>query len=104
MAVKFRPTGDRILVKRDAAPAKTESGLLHIPETFYIYEHPPQWGVVLAVGPGRRHKRTGARVEHEGLRVGDRVMIGKFTGHDLEIGGEQVMVSKIEDVLAVEEP
>lgn len=100
---KLHPAGDRILVRRDVAPKMTESGTLHVPDTFYDFEHPPQWGTVLAVGPGRRHKRSGQRVEVEGLKVGDRVLIGKFTGHDLEVGGEKVLVSKIEDVLAVEE-
>lgn len=102
MKVRFRPTGNRVLVRRDTAPTTTESGLLHIPDTFYEFEHPPQWGTVLAIGPGRTLK-SGERREIEGLKVGDHVLIGKFTGHDLEIGGEKVLVSKIEDVIAIEE-
>jgi len=91
----FRPLHDRILVKRIEAEEKTPGGII-IPDTA---KEKPIEGEVLAVGPGARDE-TGA-VRPLDVRVGDRVLFGKWSGTEVLIDGEDRLIMKEADVLGV---
>ena len=91
--MKIRPLQDRLIVKRVAEENKTKGGLF-IPDT--AKEKPIQ-GEVIAVGPGRSEK--GERVPME-LKVGDRVVYGKYSGTQVELEGEEIILIKEADVIA----
>ncbi len=92
--VKIQPLGDRVVVR---ALEETEQmrGGLYIPDTA---KEKPQQGEVVAVGPGRVEK--GERVPME-LKVGQAVLYGKYSGTEVTINDEQVLIIKESDVLAV---
>ena len=91
----FRPLHDRILVKRIEAEEKTPGGII-IPDTA---KEKPIEGEVLAVGPGRRDD-TGT-VQPLDVRVGDRVLFGKWSGTEVIIEGEDRLIMKESDVFGV---
>src|SRR5207237_1859690 len=91
----FRPLHDRVLVRRVEAEEKTPGGIL-IPDT--AKEKPIQ-GEVLAVGPGARDE-TG-RIQPLDVRVGDRVLFGKWSGTEVIIEGEDRLIMKESDVFGV---
>jgi chaperonin GroES len=91
----FRPLGDRILVRRVEEDAKTPGGII-IPDTA---KEKPQQGEVLAVGPGARDK-DGRRLEPE-LKAGQKVLFGKWSGSEVRIDGEDLLIMKEGDVLGV---
>jgi len=93
--MKIRPLGDKILVKRLEAEEKTKSGIF-LPESA---KEKPQQAEVLAVGEGRLLD-NGKRVEFQ-VKVGDRVLIGKWGGTELKIQDKEVLVLSEDDVLAV---
>jgi chaperonin GroES len=92
----FRPLGDRVLVKRVEEETKTKGGII-IPDTA---KEKPQEGEVLAVGPGARDEKTGARVELD-VKVGDRILFGKWSGSEVKIDGEDLIIMKESDILGV---
>jgi chaperonin GroES len=92
---QFRPLHDRILVKRIEAEEKTPGGII-IPDTA---KEKPIKGEVLAVGPGARDE-TGT-VQPLDVRVGDRVLFGKWSGTDVIIEGEDRLIMKESDVFGV---
>jgi chaperonin GroES len=92
---RFRPLHDRILVKRIEAEEKTPGGII-IPDTA---KEKPIEGEVLAVGPGARDE-TGA-VRPLDVRVGDRVLFGKWSGTEVLIDGEDRLIMKEADVFGV---
>ena len=91
----FRPLGDRVLVKRVEEEAKTKGGII-IPDTV---KEKPQEGEVIAVGPGSRDD-SGKRVEME-LKAGDRILFGKWSGSEVKIDGEDLIIMKESDVLGI---
>ena len=91
----FRPLGDRVLVKRVEEEARTKGGII-IPDTV---KEKPQEGEVIAVGPGSRDD-SGKRVEME-LKAGDRILFGKWSGSEVKIDGEDLIIMKESDVLGV---
>jgi chaperonin GroES len=91
----FRPLGDRVLVKRVEEEAKTQGGLI-IPDTA---KEKPQEGEVISVGPGARDEQ-GKRVEME-LKAGDRILFGKWSGTEVKVDGEDLIIMKESDVLGV---
>ena len=93
--MSLRPLGDRLIVKRLDNETKTASGLV-IPDS--AAEKPDQ-GQVLAVGPGRVNDQ-GRRVEID-VRVGDRVLFGKYAGQTVKINGDELLVLREDDVVAV---
>jgi chaperonin GroES len=93
----FRPLHDRILVRRVEAEEKTPGGII-IPDTA---KEKPVEGEVLAVGPGARDE-TG-RVQPLDVKVGDRVLFGKWNGTEVVIGGEDRLIMKEADVFGVVE-
>ncbi len=91
----FRPLGDRVLVKRVEEEQKTKGGII-IPDTA---KEKPQEGEVVAVGPGARDE-DGEYIKPE-LNVGDRILFGKWSGSEVKIDGEDLIVMKESDVLGV---
>ena len=92
--MKVRPLYDRILVKRVEEETKTAGGL-YIPDT--AKEKPTQ-GEILAVGPGRVEK--GERIPVD-VKVGDKVLYGKYSGTEVTIDGENYLILRESDVLAI---
>lgn len=91
----FRPLGDRVLVKRVEEESKTKGGII-IPDTA---KEKPQEGEVVAVGPGVRDE-DGEFVKLE-LKAGDRILFGKWSGTEVKIDGEDLIIMKESDVLGV---
>jgi chaperonin GroES len=91
----FRPLGDRVLVKRVEEEAKTKGGII-IPDTA---KEKPQEGEVLAVGPGARDE-TGKRIDPD-VKVGDRILFGKWSGTEVRIDGDDLLIMKESDILGV---
>ena len=93
----FRPLHDRVVVRRIEANSKSAGGII-IPDTA---KEKPSEGEVIAVGPGGRNER-GELVTPD-LKAGDRVLFGKWTGTEVRIDGEDLIIMKESDVLGVVE-
>lgn len=93
--MKLRPLGDRVIVKRLDNERQTASGIV-IPES--ATEKPDQ-GTVVAVGPGKRS--DDGTVLPLDLKVGDKVLFGKYAGQSVKVDGDEVLVIREEEVLAV---
>jgi chaperonin GroES len=91
----FRPLGDRVLVKRVQEEEKTKGGII-IPDNA---KEKPQEGEVVAVGAGARDD-DGDFIKME-LSVGDRILFGKWSGSEVKIDGEDLIIMKESDVLGV---
>ena len=91
----FRPLHDRIVVRRIDADQKTAGGII-IPDTA---QEKPQEGEIVSVGPGVRNDR-GELVPTE-LKAGDRVLFGKWSGTEVKIDGEDLLIMKESDVMGV---
>ena len=92
--MKLKPLDDRIVVKPNEAEQTTASGLV-IPDTA---KEKPQQGAVVAVGPGRFEKETRVPMD---VKVGDKVLYGKYSGTEVTIEGEQLLILRESDVLAI---
>ena len=95
--VDFTPLHDRVLVRRIEAEEKTAGGII-IPDTA---KEKPQEGEVVAVGPGARDE-TGKLVELS-VKAGDRVLFGKWSGSEVKIDGEELLIMKESDILGIVE-
>jgi chaperonin GroES len=93
--VNFKPLGDRVLVKRVKEEEKTKGGII-IPDTA---KEKPQEGEVIAVGPGARDE-DGERIKME-LEVGDRILFGKWSGTEVTVDGQELLIMKESDVMGV---
>ena len=93
----FRPLHDRVLVRRIEAEEKTAGGII-IPDTA---KEKPGEGEVIAVGPGARDD-NGKLIE-PGVKPGDRVLFGKWSGTEVRIDGEDLLIMKESDILGVVE-
>jgi chaperonin GroES len=93
--MKVRPLADRILVKREDASETVRGGII-IPDSA---KEKPQEAKVVAVGPGRSDD-SGKKVALE-LKKGDRILMGKYAGTEVKIDGEEHLIMREEDVLAV---
>lgn len=93
--MKFRPLHDRIVVKRVDSNTKTTGGII-IPDTV---AEKPQEGEVVAVGPGARDE-TGKVIAIE-LKKGDKILFGKWTGTEVKIDGQELLIMKESDVMGV---
>ena len=91
----FRPLGDRELVKRVEEESKTTGGII-IPDTA---KEKPQEGEVVAVGPGARD--DSGKVNALELKAGDRILFGKWSGTEVKIDGNDLIIMKESDVLGV---
>ena len=92
---KFRPLHDRVVVKRVEAEEKSKGGII-IPDTA---KEKPQEGEVVAVGPGGRDE-NGKLVPMD-LKTGDRVLFGKWSGTEVKLDGEDLLIMKESDVMGV---
>ena len=95
--MKLRPLHDRVIVKRIESETKTASGI-YIPDN--AAEKPDQ-GEVLAVGPGKKNDQ--GVVSPLNVKVGDRVLFGKYSGQTVKINGDELLVMKEDDLFAVVE-
>ena len=95
--MKFRPLGDRVLVKRVEEETKTKGGII-IPDTA---KEKPQEGEVIAVGPGARNDK--GEVVALDLKAGDRILFGKWSGTEVKVDGQDLLIMKESDVLGVVE-
>ncbi len=93
--MKFRPLHDRVLVKRIDAEEKTAGGII-IPDTA---KEKPQQGEVIAVGPGARDES--GKVTALDVKVGDTVLFGKWSGTEVKIDGEDLLIMKESDIMGV---
>ena len=96
--MSFRPLGDRVAVRRVEEEAKTKGGII-IPDTA---KEKPQEGEVLAVGPGVRDDH--GKIHALDLKVGDRILFGKWSGSEVKIADEDILIMKEADVLGVLDP
>ena len=92
---KFRPLHDRVVVKRIDADEKTKGGII-IPDT--VKEKPSQ-GEVIAVGPGGRDEA--GKIVKPDVKTGDRVLFGKWSGTEVVLDGEDLLIMKESDIMGV---
>ena len=95
--MNLRPLHDRVIVKRLDQETKTASGIV-IPDN--VAEKPDQ-GEILAVGPGKKNEK--GDVMTLAVKVGDRVLFGKYSGQSVKVDGDELMVMREEDIMAVVE-
>jgi chaperonin GroES len=95
--VKFRPLQDRVLIRRIEEEEKTKGGII-IPDTA---KEKPMEGEVIAAGPGTRD--DDGKLHPLDVKVGDRVLFGKWSGTEIKIDGEDLVVMKESDIMGVVE-
>jgi len=95
--MKFRPLHDRVVIRRLNAEEKTAGGII-IPDTA---QEKPMEGEVVAVGPGARNEQ-GQIVTLE-VKVGDRILFGKWSGTEVKLDGEELLIMKESDVMGIVE-
>jgi chaperonin GroES len=96
MATKIRPLHDRVIVKRIEEEEKSKGGII-IPDTA---KEKPQEGKVVAVGSG---KREDGKVIPLDLKVGDKILFGKYAGTEIKLNGEEHLILREDDVLGIVE-
>jgi len=95
-AMKIRPLHDRVIVKRKEDERKTASGIV-IPDSANTEK--PDQGEVIAVGPGKKDDQ--GKLIALDVKVGDRVLFGKYAGQSVKVEGEEVLVMREEDIMGV---
>jgi chaperonin GroES len=95
ISMKFRPLHDRVVVRRLESEEKTKGGII-IPDTA---KEKPQEGEVIAAGPGARDE-SGKLVPLD-VREGDRILFGKWSGTEVKIDGEDLLIMKESDIMGV---
>ena len=95
--MKFRPLHDRIVVRRITAEEKTAGGII-IPDTA---KEKPMEGEVIAVGPGARDEQ--GQIVALDVKAGDRVLFGKWSGTEVRLDGEELLIMKESDVMGIVE-
>src|SRR3954449_1577416 len=93
--MKFRPLHDRIVVKRINAEEKTAGGII-IPDTA---KEKPMEGEVVAVGPGARNEQ--GQIVALDVKAGDRVLFGKWSGTEVKLDGEELLIMKESDIMGI---
>ena len=96
--MKFKPLHDRVLVRRLDEEGKTKGGII-IPDTA---KEKPMQGEIVAVGSGSIDEKTGKRIALD-VRVGDRVLFGKWSGTEVKIDGQELVIMKESDILGIVE-
>lgn len=91
----FRPLGDRVLVRRVEEEQKTKGGII-IPDTV---KEKPQEGEIIAVGPGARD--DSGKIQPLDVKTGDRILFGKWSGTEVKIDGEELLIMKESDVMGI---
>ena len=95
--MKFRPLHDRVVVRRIDAEEKTKGGII-IPDTA---KEKPQEGEIVAVGPGARDES--GKVQPLDVKAGDRVLFGKWSGTEVRLDGQDLLIMKESDIMGVVE-
>jgi chaperonin GroES len=93
--MKFYPLADRVVIKRVKEETKSSGGII-IPDTA---QEKPQEGEVVAVGPGARDEK-GERIKPE-VKAGDRILFGKWSGTEIKVDGEELLIMKESDIMGV---
>ncbi len=93
--MKIKPLSDRVIVKAEAAEEKTASGII-LPDTA---KEKPQEGKVVAVGPGKISDSGNAMKMT--VKVGDKVLYGKYSGTEVTVGNEEYLIMKENDIFAI---
>ena len=93
--MKFRPLHDRVLVRRLGSEEKTAGGII-IPDTA---QEKPQEGEIIAVGPGARGED--GKIAQLDVKVGDRVLFGKWSGTEVKIDGKEYSIMKESDIMGI---
>ena len=93
--MKFRPLHDRVVVRRVESEEKTAGGII-IPDTA---KEKPMEGEVLAVGPGARNEK--GEVVALDVKAGDRILFGKWSGSEVRIDGQDLLIMKESDIMGV---
>ena len=93
--MNFRPLHDRVVVRRIESDEKTAGGII-IPDTA---KEKPQEGEVIAAGPGARDER--GEIQPLDVKAGDRILFGKWSGTEVKISGEDLLIMKESDILGI---
>ena len=93
--MKFRPLHDRVVVRRLNAEEKTKGGII-IPDTA---QEKPMEGEVIAVGPGARNEQ--GQIAALDVKAGDRILFGKWSGTEVKLDGEELLIMKESDIMGV---
>jgi chaperonin GroES len=95
--MNFRPLHDRVVVRRIEADTKTKGGII-IPDTV---KEKPQEGEIVAVGPGARDEN--GKINPLDVKAGDRVLFGKWSGTEVKIDGQDLLIMKESDIMGIVE-
>jgi chaperonin GroES len=93
--MKFRPLHDRVVVRRLNAEEKTAGGII-IPDTA---KEKPMEGEIVAAGPGARNEQ--GQIQALDVKAGDRVLFGKWSGTEVKIDGEELLIMKESDIMGI---
>jgi len=93
--MKFKPLHDRVVVRRVESEQKTAGGII-IPDTA---QEKPMEGEVIAVGPGTRGED--GRLQPMGVKAGERILFGKWSGTEVKFDGEELLIMKESDIMGV---
>jgi chaperonin GroES len=93
--MQFRPLHDRVVVRRLESEAKTKGGII-IPDTA---KEKPQEGEIVAVGPGARDEA--GKIQPLDVKAGDRILFGKWSGTEVKIDGEELLIMKESDIMGI---
>jgi chaperonin GroES len=93
--MNFRPLHDRVVIRRLTAEEKTRGGII-IPDTA---QEKPMEGEVIAVGPGARNEQ--GQIVALDVRAGDRILFGKWSGTEVKIDGEELVIMKESDIMGI---
>jgi chaperonin GroES len=93
--MKFRPLHDRVVVRRVEEEARSSGGII-IPDTA---KEKPQQGEIVAAGPGKRNEK--GEIVALDVKAGDRVLFGKWSGTEVKIDGEELLIMNESDIMAV---
>jgi chaperonin GroES len=93
--MKFRPLHDRVVIRRLTAVEKTSGGII-IPDTV---QEKPMEGEVIAAGPGKRNEQ--GQLVALGVEVGDRILFGKWSGTEVKIDGEDLVIMNESDIMGI---
>jgi chaperonin GroES len=93
--MKFRPLHDRVVIRRLSAEEKTSGGII-IPDTA---QEKPMEGEVIAVGPGARNEQ--GQIVALDVKAGDRILFGKWSGTEVKLDGEELLIMKESDIMGI---
>ena len=93
--MKFRPLHDRVVIRRVSAEEKTSGGII-IPDTA---QEKPMEGEVIAVGPGARNEQ--GQIVTLDVKAGDRILFGKWSGTEVKLDGEELLIMKESDIMGI---